>query len=51
MRKMTIHARIDEIVIGPTSNPAASRASLDVLLAKRGISVGLIKVSHTPLRH
>jgi len=43
--------RVDEIVIGPTSNPTASRAALDVLLSKCEITIGRIKVSHTPLRH
>jgi hypothetical protein len=43
--------QIDEIVIGPTSNRVASRAALDVFLGKRGIAVGGIKVSPTPLRH
>lgn len=42
---------IDEIVIGPTANRVASRAALDVLLAKREIAVGRIKISQTPLRH
>ena len=42
---------IDEIVIGPTSNRTASRAPLDVLLAKREIGVSRIKISQTPLRH
>jgi hypothetical protein len=43
--------QIDEIIIGPTSNRGASRAALDVLLAKNEITVCRTKVSHTPLRH
>jgi hypothetical protein len=43
--------KIDEIVIGPTSNHTASRAALDILLSKCEIAVSQIKSSHTPLRN
>ncbi|MGD0156851.1 MAG: DUF2971 domain-containing protein [Terracidiphilus sp.] len=43
--------QIDEIIIGPTSNRAASRPALSLLLSKSDTTVGRIRVSHTPLRH
>jgi hypothetical protein len=43
--------QFDEIILGPTPNPTALRAALDVLLAKFAITVRRIKVSRTPLQH
>jgi hypothetical protein len=42
---------IDEIIIGPTSNKAASRSALDLLLSKNDTTAGLVKASRTPLRN
>lgn len=42
---------IDEIVIGPTANSAASRKAIDSLLLKTKTQVRLIKSSRTPLRN
>ena len=41
---------IDEIIIGPTSNRAASRPALDLLLSKNCTGALQIKTSRTPLR-
>jgi hypothetical protein len=41
---------IDEIIIGPTSNRAASRSALALLLSKNETTAGRVRVSRTPLR-
>jgi hypothetical protein len=43
--------QIDDFVIGPTSNRAASRAALELLLTKNQTMAGRIRISRTPLRN
>lgn len=42
--------RIEEIIIGPTSNRAAARAAVELLLSKNDTQAGRIRLSDTPLR-
>jgi hypothetical protein len=43
-------SKINEIIIGPTSNRSASRAALEMFVTKNKLEVEKIRLSRTPLR-
>jgi hypothetical protein len=47
----SVESRIDRLIIGPTANRRAAKASLKQALATTGFGGTEVVVSHTPLRH